>query len=121
MPFSFSETCIGVHKYLLELATEVRRPVNTSKGDHEQLLGNIRLKIRLDASVCQVLAKGYDTQLGIRSLRKIVRDTVAKKLDYEYMLTHDLISEGGPREDYVVFVSNGKLRVASVLATAAAV
>jgi ATP-dependent Clp protease ATP-binding subunit ClpA len=111
LPFSLSETCVGAHKYLLELATEVRRPVNTSFGDGEQLLGNIRLKIRLDASVCQILARGYDPQLGIRSLRKIVRDKVATKLDYEYTSTHDLIFEGRPMEDYVVFVSNGKIRV----------
>jgi ATP-dependent Clp protease ATP-binding subunit ClpA len=98
----------------LELATELRRPVNTSFGDHEQLLGNIRLKIRLDASVCQVLAKGYDTQLGIRSLRKIVRDKVATELDYEYMSTQDLIYEGRQMEDYVVFISNGKIKIRRV-------
>jgi hypothetical protein len=92
----------------------VHRPVNTSFGDREQLLGNIRLKIRLDASVCKTLAKGYDPQLGIRSLRKVVRDTVATKLDYEYMLTHDLIKEGVEKEDYVVFVTNGKVKILRV-------
>jgi hypothetical protein len=47
LPFSFDETCVGAHKYLLELAADVHRPVNTTAGAREQLLGNIRLKIRL--------------------------------------------------------------------------
>lgn len=92
----------------------MRGQVNTSFGEHERLLGNIRLKIRLDVTVCQVLSNGYDPQLGIRSLRKIVRDTVATKLDYEYMLTNNDIVEGGQVEDYVVFVSNGKVSVVRV-------
>jgi ATP-dependent Clp protease ATP-binding subunit ClpA len=100
---------------LLELTTEVRRPVNTSKGPFEQLLGNIRLKIRLDASVCKILSQGYDAELGIRSLRKVVRDKVASLLDYEYMLTRETISESLLVEEYAVFVSNGKIKVRKIV------
>lgn len=93
---------------------EARRPVVTTPGPQEQLLGNIRLHIRGDASVCNVLTKDYDPSLGIRSLKKAVRDKVAAPLDFEYMATHEIISEGLPTEDYSVFVSNGKIKVKKI-------
>jgi hypothetical protein len=65
----------------------------------------------MDASVCKTLAAGYDAQLGIRSLKKVVRDKVATKLDDEYMRTNDLISESASKEDYMVFIANGKVKV----------
>ncbi|ERF69675.1 hypothetical protein EPUS_03667 [Endocarpon pusillum Z07020] len=114
LPFSRSETCVGAHKYLLELTNEVLRPINTKPGPEEQLLGNIRLKIRSDVSVCKVVVKDYDPELGIRSLKKAVRDRVASLLDIEYMSMHEVISEGLPMEDYSVFVSDGRVRVKSV-------
>ena len=120
LPFSYPETCVGAHKYLLELTTEVRRPINTTPGPHEQLLGNIRLRIRSDASVCKVLTKDYDRELGIRSLRKAVMDRVASALDFEYMSTHEVISEGLPMEDYSVFVSDGRIKVKRIVSPQAA-
>jgi hypothetical protein len=77
-------------------------------------LGNIRLTIRLDASVCKVLAKNYDAELGIRSLRKAVRDKVASLLDYEYMKTRETIAERQAMEEYAVFISNDKIMVRRV-------
>lgn len=111
LPFSKSETYVGAHKYLQELTCEVLRPINTTPGPQEQLLGNIRLKIRSDVSVCKVIVKDYDPELGIRSLKRAVRDRVASSLDIEYMSIHDVISEGLPMEDYSVFVSDGRVRV----------
>lgn len=111
LPFSEPETCVGAHKYLLELISEVRHPINTTPGPQERLLGNIRLKIRSDASVCKILTKDYDPELGIRSLKKAVRDRLASALDFEYMATHEVISEGLPTEDYIAFVANGRIKV----------
>lgn len=74
-------------------------------------MGNIRLKIRSDVGVCKVIVKDYDPELGIRSLKKAVRDRVASSLDVEYMSMHEVISEDLPMEDYSVFVSDGKVRV----------
>jgi hypothetical protein len=65
--------------------------------------------------LCQFLAKWYDPQLGMRSLKKAVKDRIGTALDKEYMKTHDLIVEGGPMEDYVVFVTNGRVRVRRVM------
>ncbi|KAF2117303.1 P-loop containing nucleoside triphosphate hydrolase protein [Lophiotrema nucula] len=111
LPFSSSETCVGAHKYILELTKEVRRPVCTTPGPQEHLLGNIRLKVRSDASICKILTKEYDPALGIRSLRKAVTDRVASLLDSEYLATHDVIAEGLPIEDYSIFVANGRIKV----------
>jgi hypothetical protein len=119
LPFSKSETCVGAHKYLLELTTEVRRPINTKPGPEEQLLGNIRLKIRSDVGVCKVIVKDYDPELGIRSIKKAVRDRVASSLDIEYMEMHEVISENLPMEDYAVFVSDGKIRVKRIVGSQA--
>jgi hypothetical protein len=96
---------------LLELINDVRRPINTTPGPDEQLLGNIRLRIRSDAAVSKIITKDYDTELGINSLKKTVKDRVASALDFEYMAMHDTISEGLPTEDYTVFASDGKIKV----------
>ncbi|KAF2729142.1 P-loop containing nucleoside triphosphate hydrolase protein [Polyplosphaeria fusca] len=114
LPFSSEETCIGAHKYLLELANEVRKPICITPGPHEHLLGNIRLSIRADATVCKIITRDYDPALGIRSLRKAVTDRVASLLDSEYLATHEIIAEGGPVEDYSVFVSDGKIKVKQI-------
>jgi hypothetical protein len=74
-------------------------------------LGSIRLKIRSDVGVCKVIVKDYDPELGIRSLKKAVRDRVASSLDIEYISMQEVISEDRPMEDYSVFVSDGRVRV----------
>lgn len=79
-------------------------------------MGNIRLKIRSDVSVCKVVVKDYDPALGIRSLKKAVRDRIASSLDTEYMSMHERILEDLPVEDYSVFVSDGKVRVKRICA-----
>lgn len=95
--------------------SEVRRPICTKPGPQEQLLGNIRLKIRSDVGVCKVVVKDYDSELGIRSLKKAVRDRVASCLDVEYMAMHEVIKEDLPMEDYSVFVSDGRVKVKRIV------
>jgi hypothetical protein len=102
---------VGAHKYLLELMSEVRRPINTKPGPEERLLGNIRLNIRSDVGVCKIVVEDYDKELGIRSLKKAVKDRVASPLDMEYMATHEVISEDLPTEDFSVFTVDGKIEV----------
>ncbi|KAH8684359.1 P-loop containing nucleoside triphosphate hydrolase protein, partial [Tricladium varicosporioides] len=69
LPFSFLEQCVGAHKYVIELMNDVRLPVNMSPKGRRQLMGNIKLRVPLDATVCRHLADGYDAKLGIRSLK----------------------------------------------------
>jgi ATP-dependent Clp protease ATP-binding subunit ClpA len=114
LPFSPAETYVGAHKYLLELMGEVRRPVNTSFGEEEQLLGDINLKVRQDASVCSILSQGYDPELGIRSLKKVVREKVATQLDSVYMATQGTISEGQGMLDYEVYAYNNRIKIKAV-------
>jgi ATP-dependent Clp protease ATP-binding subunit ClpA len=105
---------VGVHKYLLELMGEVRRPVNISFGEEEQLLGDINLKVRQDASVCSILSQGYDPELGIRSLKKVVREKVATQLDSVYMATQGTIVEGQGMQDYEVYAYNNRIKIKPV-------
>ena len=106
---------MGAHKYLLELSDEVRRPVCTTPGPDERLIGNIRLKIYNDSSICKIIVKDYDPGLGIRSLRKAVRDRVTSLLDSEYMTMPESISEGLPVEDYCCFVMNERINVKRIV------
>lgn len=78
------------------------------------------MKIRSDVGICKVVVKDYDPELGIRSLKKAVRDRVASPLDMEYMSMHERISEDLPLEDYSVFVSDGKVKVKRIENTGAA-
>ncbi|KAN0070517.1 P-loop containing nucleoside triphosphate hydrolase protein [Elaphomyces granulatus] len=57
LPFSPGEQAVVTHKYLLELSRKVRTPINLSVGHDERLLGNIRLHVRKDSSVCRTLAE----------------------------------------------------------------
>lgn len=93
-----------VHKSLLELGRKVQRPVNLSVGPDEQLLGNIRLRIRRDASVCQALAKAeYHSNLGARSLIAAA-EKVKRMLVEEYLDIDDEIQEGNGMVECVIDV-----------------
>lgn len=77
LPFTLGEQAVVVHKFLLDMAQQIRGPVNLSFTSEQRLLGNIRMKIQNDASVCRILAEEqYHSELGARSLR-----TGAKKLE----------------------------------------
>ena len=69
LPFSDGEQAVITHKCLLELAHDLRQPINLTKG-HERLIGDIQLQIRKDGTLCSILAKKhYNSRLGARSLQ----------------------------------------------------
>ncbi|KAH8808795.1 P-loop containing nucleoside triphosphate hydrolase protein [Xylogone sp. PMI_703] len=114
LPFSQGEQAVIVHKYLLELARKVRNPVNMSIGSDEQLLGNIRMQIRQDASVCRLLAEAdYHPDLGARSLLTAVR-TAEDLLVDGYLSVDDEIKETNVVLEFVVDVKGDEV-VANML------
>lgn len=98
-----------VHKYLLEFGQKIRAPINLSAGPNEQLLGNVRLRIRRDASVCGVLAGAeYHADLGARSLIAAVK-SVEEILVDTYLDVNEEIAETDGVVDFVVDVNGGEV------------
>jgi len=104
------------HKYVLELAERVRRAVNLSAGPDEQLLGNVHLRVRKDASVCSTLAReGYEEDLGARSLINAVRHVVEETVVEAYLDVDEEIFEGQEIMEFVVnIVGTGRERIVTV-------
>lgn len=102
------------HKFLRELSRYVREPINLSEGRDEQLIGNVKLQIKHDASVCTALAAAeYSRDLGARSLSgavKIVEGMVAEL----YLEQSGEIVEGGKVLDVVVDAHAGEILVEPV-------
>lgn len=87
----------------------MRTPINLSAGPSEQLLGNVRLRIRKDASVCSILAKAeYHTDLGARSLITAV-NTIKELLVEAYLDVDKEIVETDGDVDFVVDVNRGEI------------
>ena len=100
-----------VHKHLLELGRNVRRPVNLSEGESELLVGNVRLRIRKDASVCKMLAQSeYHTDLGARSLISAV-DTIKTLMVEAYLRVDEEITEGAGMSEFIIDVNGGEVVV----------
>ena len=98
-----------MHKFLLELGQKVRGPVNFLPGPKEQLLGNVKLKIRKDASVCRILAEAeYHSDLGARSLiigARKVEDILVEA----YLEIDEQICESEKMIDFVVDVNGSEV------------
>ena len=128
LPFSKGEQAVVTHKFLLDLAKHVAAPVvlgpaqgkdvgRTSGGsgseDQHQALGNIKLCVRRDASVCTRLAEAeYREDLGARTLSNAVGNV--KDLLVESYLEEDAEIEetnGQPKTEYVVDVRAGEIVV----------
>ncbi|KAH6678223.1 P-loop containing nucleoside triphosphate hydrolase protein [Halenospora varia] len=109
LPFTPSEQAVVVHKYLLELAQKVRSPVNLTPGPDEHLLGNVKLRIRRDASVCRVLAdEEYHQELGARSLITAVK-TIEDMLVEVYLDVDQEIGQDEEMVEFVVDINGGEI------------
>ena len=91
MPFSDTEAAVVAHKYILELASRVRGPVDLAR---EELVANIELNVVDDGDMCMHLSKkGYKPSVGARSLKRRVADTVEEKVCAAYTNVDDEIDE----------------------------
>jgi ATP-dependent Clp protease ATP-binding subunit ClpA len=104
MPFSAEEQAVIAHKFLLQLANNVRRPISISK----QLIGNVILHVRRDTAVCTALANDcYDADMGARSLESGVKIKIETLLVREYLAVNETISEWQPVEEYFLDIDQG--------------
>lgn len=89
----------------------MQRPVNLSEGPEEQLLGNVRLRIRRDASVCRALAESeYHSNLGARSLIA-AGEKIKRMLVEEYLSIDEEITEGDGISEFFIDVNGGEVVV----------
>lgn len=111
LPFNAGEQAVVAHKFLLELARRVKAPVTLSGDSHEQLLGNIHLRVHRDASVCRSLAEaGYSPDLGARSLATAVK-LVEDQLVETYLEDEEEIVEGEEVREFCVDLRGGEVVV----------
>ncbi|TKA46501.1 hypothetical protein B0A54_02333 [Friedmanniomyces endolithicus] len=96
LTFTIGEQSVIVHKALLELSRKVRQAVSLVDGPDERLLGNMKLRIRQDVSVCRALAESeYHPDLGARSLL-VAAEKVKRMLVDEYLnIDEEITEEGG--------------------------
>ena len=100
-----------MHKALLELGRKVRQPVNLRVGAGEKLLGNVRLRLRHDASVCRTLAEAeYHAELGARSLHAAV-EMIKRRLVEEYLKVDQEITEGSGICEFIIDVDGDEVVV----------
>lgn len=86
--------------------------MDLSTGSEENLLGDIRLEVRHDVSVCKrITATGYDRDLGIRSLITSVRDEVEGPLVAEYLNIDDHPVKGSSKTTYCLDLRQKELVV----------
>jgi hypothetical protein len=83
-------------------------------GPEEKLLGNVRLRIRRDASVCRVLAETeYHADLGARSLIAAA-EKIKRLLVEEYLKVDEEITEKNGMTEFIIDVNGGEVIVTMV-------
>ncbi|KAI9687019.1 MAG: hypothetical protein M1822_002429 [Bathelium mastoideum] len=108
LPFSEGEQAVIIHRHLLDLGRSIRSPISLTPSS-ERLIGNIRLRIRRDASVCKLLAKDeYNTDLGARSLLTAVEGIKTLMVE-EYLGVDEEIVEGSGMSEFVIDVVGGEV------------
>ena len=80
--------------------------------ENSQSVGNIRLRLEGDASVCCTVAdKAYKSKTGARSLRKGVNSMIKAKLVTSYLQIDEDILETNEKTDYVVKMNGREIVV----------
>ena len=88
----------------------MQSPTNLSSGPQEQLLGNVRLRVRKDASVCRIIADAeYHADLGARSLITAVKGIVEDVLVESYLDVEREIEENNDPIEFMVDVQGGEV------------
>ncbi|GAB7362577.1 hypothetical protein MBLNU230_g2892t1 [Neophaeotheca triangularis] len=103
-PFDLNEQAVVARKFLLELADDLRKPINLTPAV-SRLVGHAYLAIENDGKLCLHLVKEeYHAKLGARSPKAAV-DAIQYDFYTQYVDTNDEVEEmmnAGPLENLVV-------------------
>jgi hypothetical protein len=106
LPFTAEEQAVIAHKYVLELAKNVRPPPALPA----RLVGSIMLRVPRDASVCMSLAEGYDVDTGAPSLQSTIASRVRKELVLRYLEENEEAHDNQRTEEYLIDMdANGQI------------
>lgn len=87
----------------MQFAADIKGPVKLNPGADQRLLGDIRLYLQNDVSICQnVSAKSYKPTLGVRSLITATRSKVKWPLMTEILKSNKEIEEDKPQRNFVL-------------------
>ncbi|RYP53109.1 hypothetical protein DL768_001886 [Monosporascus sp. mg162] len=108
--FAPQESAVIVHKVLMDLETAVSRCVRLALNREEDVyVGNIRIRIKNDATVCSIIARDeYDKETGARSIAQAVERIVQDPLIGQYLENGDRFDEDQPVADFIVDVNVDK-------------
>ena len=103
-PFQAVEQAVIVHKFLLDFADHIRKPIDLSA---KNLIGHIHCDLQRDGEICKHIAEiGYERTFGARSLKRVVDEaSVEVQLVENYLRADDEITEAinqGPLQKYTV-------------------
>ncbi|KAI1660670.1 P-loop containing nucleoside triphosphate hydrolase protein [Daldinia decipiens] len=107
LTFNADEQLVLADKYIMELEERVAGPVVDSVDpEEESLIGNVRLKITNNATVCSTIANEYYLpELGAKSISRGVDSVIATPLIGLYLEDGDDFSEDQPETKYKVGVN----------------
>ncbi|CAJ2513917.1 Uu.00g020360.m01.CDS01 [Anthostomella pinea] len=93
--FSPDEQAVVAHKHLMELEERLARPIVVSRSSQrDNLVGNVRLDILNDSTICSSIARdSYVPQLGARSIFNGADDVVTAPLVSRYLSDGDDFTE----------------------------
>lgn len=98
------------HKSIIDLADDLRKPINLTNEPKQRLVGNICLSLRDDASICSKLAREhYDQRLGARSLKVGVASIEEAVLE-AYLEEEKEIEEDADLVDFAIDLHNDEIR-----------
>ncbi|KAI8957762.1 P-loop containing nucleoside triphosphate hydrolase protein [Daldinia sp. FL1419] len=112
--FGTQEAPLIAHRAIMHMESELSRRVHLALDSEQDVYaGNIKIRIKNDASVCSTIThEEYDKKLGARSINQAVERIVEDSLVTQYLKAGDIFEEDQPITSFVIDIDvNGEVEV----------